>query len=58
MDREAVIVMMRAAKRWFSSVPSLDTYDRLFTLNSPQAVYLTPSNCPTGWEPMLAALDG
>jgi hypothetical protein len=46
--RGAVIVIMRARKRWLSRVPELEEYSQAFALNSPQNVVVSPRNCPRG----------
>jgi hypothetical protein len=44
IGRNAVVVIMRARKRWLESVPELEGYAGVLTLNSPQNVVLSPGN--------------
>lgn len=44
IGRNAMVVIMRARKRWLESVPELEGYAGLLTLNSPQNVVLSPGN--------------
>jgi hypothetical protein len=44
MDREAVIVVMRAWREWQVAVPGLARYARLVLTSSKQASYITPGN--------------
>lgn len=56
--REAVIVIMRGSNLWKQSIPTLETYRRAFTLNSPQNVVVSPRNRP-GFEEVVSAIrDG
>jgi hypothetical protein len=52
LDRGATVVAMRALRNWQKAVPELA--DRTFSLNSAQAVYVSPRNCPEGF---LAVCD-
>lgn len=48
MKRDALIVSMRAHKRWTTAIPELASYPRIFRLDSPQNVVVSPDNCPPG----------
>lgn len=48
MKRGAVVIAMRSLDRWRAAVPDLENYG-VHTLNSSQAVYVSPRNCPTGF---------
>ena len=48
IERDAVIIGMRSLDRWFDAVPKLADYT-IHKLNSTQAVYVSPNNCPTGY---------
>lgn len=54
--RNALIVLLRSAKLWFKSVPELETYKRLYRLNSSQNVMITPANCPNGYDKILGEI--
>ncbi|MBK8048762.1 MAG: hypothetical protein IPK16_17550 [Anaerolineales bacterium] len=56
MVRNAIIVVMRAKKFWYSEMPTLATYARTYELNSAQNVTISPRNCPAGWAEIIAAL--
>jgi hypothetical protein len=49
IDRNAVIVLMRAKRRWEDAVPRLSGYPRLFTLKSPIAAAISRRNCVDGF---------
>jgi len=57
MQRQAVIVLMRASKLWRSTIPELNDYPGLCTLNSPQNVVISERNCPK-FDDVLAAING
>jgi hypothetical protein len=44
IHRNAVVVIMRARRRWLESVPELGVHPGVLTLNSPQNVVLSPGN--------------
>lgn len=57
MDRKAVIVIGRSARRWFRVVEGLETYDGLVLLKNYRQTYVTPNNCKdNGFEKIRAAL--
>ena len=57
INRKAVVVVMRARKRWLKKVPELEAYQQGFTLNSPQNVMVSPGNCPEdGFERVISAI--
>lgn len=56
VQRGALIVSMRSWKRWTSAVPELAGYGRLFRLNNPMNVTVSPKNCPRGFEEIVSAL--
>lgn len=41
------IIAMRAVNQWLHLVPELEAYHRLYKLNSPQNVCLSPNNLPS-----------
>jgi hypothetical protein len=55
INRNAVIVIMRARELWLAAVPALKTYSSVYTLNSPQNVVISPRNCP-GFEVIVSAI--
>jgi hypothetical protein len=55
--RGALIILTRSRRLWFSSVPELATYGRLFTLRSVQNTIISRKNCPEGFDEVLTALD-
>jgi len=56
LARDAVIVLTRSRRLWFGSVPELRKYPRLFVLRSVQNTTISPRNCPSGFEDIVAAL--
>ena len=50
IQREAIIVIMRHTRVWRRVAPELNAYElqsgRVFELNSPLSVHITPKNCP------------
>ena len=57
VHRGALVILMRGHRLWFSAVPELATYGRLFTLRSVQNTTISRKNCPEGFEEVLAVLD-
>lgn len=58
MRRGGVIVLSRGRKPWFSLIPELSTYSRLFSNRSPQQVRLSPKNTsPEGFDAIVAAIQ-
>ena len=55
IDRNAVIVLMRARRRWEHVVPRLSGYPNLFTLNSGQSGAISRKNCVHGF-PVIEAI--
>jgi hypothetical protein len=56
IERGAVIVVMRARELWFEAVPEL-CHAGVHRLNSTQAVYITPGNCPEGYPEIVKRLS-
>lgn len=57
MRREAIVILMRSPRRWYSAVPELETYKQLFKLRNPQSAWISRGNCPNGFDFVLDALD-
>ena len=58
MQQDKVIVITRAANKWFEHIPELKYYKKKIMLNSPQNIYLSPQNCKeNGWELIETALS-
>jgi hypothetical protein len=56
--RRSVIVIMRAERRWKEKILELEGYRRVFRLNSPQNVVVSPNNC-AGFNVIVRAIrDG
>jgi hypothetical protein len=53
--RGTIIVLMRSKKLWFSEIPELQDYRRLYPLKNPQCAYVSPNNC-SGFEAILNEL--
>lgn len=56
LERRAVVIVMRARRLWENAVPDLIGYPRIFGLNSPQNVSITPRNCPDGFQVAVSEL--
>lgn len=56
MQRDAVIIVMRARKVWLELVPELEGAN-LFSLNSAQNVTISQRNCPDGFHAAVAAIS-
>jgi hypothetical protein len=54
--RGALVILMRGRRLWFSAVPELMTYERMFTLRSVQNTTISRRNCPEGFDEVLAIL--
>jgi hypothetical protein len=57
LRRRAVVIVMRARRLWETAVPELRGYGRIFGLNSPQNVSITPRNCPEGFDVAVRRLQ-
>jgi len=57
LEREAVIIALRAVPTWKWAVPGLENYGRFYELNSKLAAYVTPRNCPEGYPEIIRVLD-
>ena len=58
IERNALIVMMRAKKHWESAVPDLVTYNRVFGLRSSRNITISPKNCPEGFDQIVTVIKG
>lgn len=58
MARNAVVVVMRSRRFWFDAVPELASYPRRFSLRNVQSTYVSPRNCPDGFDAIVAAVKG
>ena len=56
MNREALIIVLRSAKLWFSALLELSVYERIYHVKNPQNVIITPINLPDGYEKLLAEI--
>ncbi len=60
IQRQAHIVVMRHARAWRRVAPELDGYQlqsgRVYRLNSPLSVHITPKNCP-GYPDLRSSLE-
>jgi hypothetical protein len=56
LQRRAVVIVMRARRLWEQAIPVLRDYGKLFGLNSPQNVSITPRNCPEGFPVAIRQL--
>ena len=52
------IIIMRSEKQWFSVVPQLSHYKRLYRLNNVQSPYISRKNCPIGFPVVERLLCG
>lgn len=50
------VVVIRARRRWETLVPELEAYGLRYAYSNPQSAYLTPKNCPDGFDRIVAAL--
>jgi hypothetical protein len=57
INRQAVVVVLRAWSVWIEAVPGLATYSRAFRLRNSQRVWVTEGNCPDGFGAITAAID-
>jgi len=56
IDRNALIIVMRARDFWFRAVPTILTAHTYY-LNSWQNVSVTPNNCPAGFPEIVKRLS-
>lgn len=56
IEREALIVIMRSARRWEAAVPELEVYGRRLDLINFQNPCVSPRNCPDGYGEIVAAI--
>ena len=47
IQRKAIIILLRSVNLWEEAIPELIGYEKRFELNSKQAPYVSPGNCPT-----------
>jgi hypothetical protein len=57
LEREAVIIVMRAFQPWLNAVPKLKSYNRCYTISNWQSPYLTARNCPQDYSEIVMMLD-
>jgi hypothetical protein len=55
--RNALVVLMRSKALWFSAVPELARYSRLYCVRSVQNPAISRRNCPDAFQNILAALQ-
>jgi hypothetical protein len=55
LQRNAIVIMMRARTFWEQAVPLLKTYP-YHTLNSAQSASISEKNCPNGYQAIVEAL--
>ena len=58
MARNAVVVVMRSRRFWFDAVLELESYPRRFSLRNVQSTYVSPRNCPDGFDAIVGAVAG
>lgn len=58
LQRQALIVALRAERLWRAAVPELASYAFLYRLNSAQNVVVSERNCPAGYAAVVRALSG
>jgi hypothetical protein len=56
INRGAVVVVMRSRRHWSEAVAELNGYDRLFELSNRQSPYISPGNCPFGYQHICDSL--
>jgi hypothetical protein len=56
LERNAVIISLRAWSQWKGAVPELANYERAFRLRNAQRAWVTRGNCPDGFDSILDAL--
>jgi hypothetical protein len=54
--RGATVVLTRGRRYWLEVIPELRRSDRVHSLQSVQNTTLSPRNCPTGFDQIVAAL--
>jgi hypothetical protein len=57
INREATIIVMRSKRIWLDAVPELNGYKRLCQLRNAQSPYISPRNCPVGFEAICLSIS-
>lgn len=58
IQRDAVVIVMRAWNLWRKAIPALENAPRCFRLRSVQNVSVSPKNCPEGFAAVREVLRG
>lgn len=56
LRRGALVVAMRSLRLWATAVPGLAQYGRLVRLRNVQSPWVSPKNCPDGFDAIVAAI--
>jgi len=57
IEHKATIIIMRSKRIWFEAVPELNGYGRLYQLRNARSPYISPRNCPDGFEHMCLSVS-
>jgi hypothetical protein len=53
INRNAIIIGMRAIRKWLDLLPELQKYHSFYKLNNPQNVSVSRNNCPEGFDKII-----
>ena len=56
INRNAIIVLMRSKKLWFSAVPELEDYHSVFSVRNVQNPTISPGNLPESYSSIIQAI--
>jgi len=57
MKRDAIIILTRAKKYWFSAIPELEKYPNLYLTNNYRNPIISEKNCPKGFSKINEILN-
>jgi len=57
INRNAIIIGMRAIRKWLDLLPELQRYQSFYKLNNPQNVSVSRNNCPEGFDKIINKLS-
>lgn len=58
INNGAIFIFMRARKKWESLVPTLKTYDHVYSLRNPQGCWLSKNNIDGDFDLIIKKLKG
>lgn len=57
MERNAIVLIHRAARHWMAEIPALKEYSKAFRPKSSQSMYVSPGNYPGAIQELRSAIN-